>query len=439
MRRLIVALALASLTACNGGVPATPFAIAHGAATTQPERKKHKDGSLRLVIKLPRCAGKAARHLALCRPSRHHPHFLSPATKSIKVVFTPSSGPVPPITKTANLTVGSSGCVSTLSTTQCTLVTQQLPPFNWTVVLTTYDGTLDGGGNPTGNVLSAGSAGFTITANHTTTLNLTLSGVPASTIVVPNDTLIGGDGYGNYHLYGLGAHRFLAEALDADGDVIAGPGSPVFAVTTPSGTLTGVTSSPSTTTSSAPNTFTVTPPSTYTTGTASFTVTPTFSGTGLGDGCAQSGAYCGAVTVSVDMQEIIYVSNYLGHTIIAYDVNGTQIPNAIYFNHFFYPSNLTYASNGLLYVPDEGQATVDAFDLHLNKQALKGIFSFEYLSIPTSVAQDPDTSWLYAVDSVEHAIRAYDLQGDNESLDVNTGNSPQAIAFAPVGSISPYS
>lgn len=133
-------------------------------------------------------------------------------------------------------------------------------------------------------------------ANHIT---LTLAGVPTSIRILPADTVTLTDS-SRYDLLEAAAHNFIAAALDADGSILVGPGAPRLNIGTPSGTLTALTTSASTATTGAPDAFTATPTTTYGSGTASFTVTPTFIGQAA-DGCAEPGAKCAFVGLTVDM------------------------------------------------------------------------------------------------------------------------------------------
>ncbi|HEY9086024.1 MAG TPA: hypothetical protein VIN40_08870 [Candidatus Tyrphobacter sp.] len=298
--RLIPSLLAAALLAgCAGG--------SHGSSAlpSLPSQAAKRSGTATFVITVPKSSTQSAtsalRQAQGATRQAVRPQYVSPATQSIAVDIT---GPTD-VNETANLTVNSAGCTSTLASVVCTLTIPGLqpctsPPTNcYTATLTTYDQT---GG--TGNVLSAAQAiAFTITAGATNTISLTLSGVPVTTLVTPADSNTAANGSGGYDVIGQGAHKFIAESLDADGNIIAGPGAPLFTIGTPSGSLSGVTTSPSTTTSSAPNNFTVTPPEAYAGGTASFTVTPTFTGQTT-NGCTQTGANCTPATVVVDMKSV---------------------------------------------------------------------------------------------------------------------------------------
>jgi hypothetical protein len=202
----IAALALAAMLAgCGGGHTSSslpPTTIAH-----------HKgSGSVTFVIDEPSQSGTSSSKRGV------KPQYISPATQSIAIAIT---GPTD-VTETANLTIGSSGCTSTLANIVCTLTVPGLapcttPPTNcYTATITTYDET---GG--TGNVLSEAQAvTFTVTAGEDNNVGLTLSGVPATIFAAALNA---------------SANTVLVEALDADANVIVGPGAPTFSVSKTSG------------------------------------------------------------------------------------------------------------------------------------------------------------------------------------------------------------
>jgi hypothetical protein len=233
--------------------------------------------------------------------SAKRPSYVSPATQAMTLAI---SGPTT-VNQTAALTPTSGGCASTLASTQCTLQVA-LTPGSYTATLTTYDGYDAGTQTATGNVLSTGqNVGFTIHPGQANTIALVLSGVPVQLVVIPLTPLSTPNGSGSYHLVGAGVHPFLVEALDADGNVIVGSGAPTFTIGAPSGTV-GATATPPT--STKPNQFTLTPPATFASGTATFAVTAGYAGQPT-DGCAQPGAVCGPVNVTVDMVRALVVAN----------------------------------------------------------------------------------------------------------------------------------
>lgn len=404
---------LTALSACSGGgrgssiPPSAPDGVAKGT------------GSAVFVIKVPESTSPTS-----ASPTRSaqgvRPQYVSPATQSITVDIT---GPTD-VDETADLTINSAGCTSSLASVVCTLTIPGLQPGNYTATLTTYDQT--GGA---GNVLSAAQAvAFTITAGASNTISLTMSGVPASTIILSTGQLIQRNSSGGYDLLGQGPRTFIVESLDADDNIIAGPGAPTFTISQTSGSL-GVTV-PSATTSSAPNTFTITPPTSYASGTATISVTPTFTGQAT-NGCTQSGANCSAASVSVDMAVLIYVvvSKPSG-VITGYNDEGvTEVPPGS-FPGLNGPGNVAYdPSNGFLYVINGNG--IAAYDQEGNPQTLTGDFSG--LNAPKGIAYDPNDGYLYVTNSSNNTITAYDGEGDEQTLTGSFSglNEPLGIAYDP--------
>ncbi len=358
LRFLGVLIAAALLAGCAGG--------SHGSSVlpASPTTNGKGTGTAVFVINVPQQnASSASRSATSVRTKGVRPQYLSTATQSIVIAI---SGPTT-VNETAGLTVNSSGCTSSLASTICTLTVPGLQAGSYTATLTTYDGYTSGTNTATGNVLSAAQAiAFTITAGQSNTINISLSGVPVSTIVIPAGVITVGNASGGYDLFGQGAHAFVVESLDADGNIIAGAGAPLFSIGAVSGSLSPVTTSPSsgsTTSASAPNSFTVTPPTTFASTTASFTVTPTFTGQAT-DGCTQTGANCAPVTVTVDMKYLaraLFVTNYNNNTVTEYAPPYTNAPIATISKSVSGPAGLAFDSSGNLFVANYGIATVTEY------------------------------------------------------------------------------
>ncbi len=288
-RLAAAAIVVASITACGGaaGTPLTPGgAQPPGPAIPSPST------NATLVPTTFTLAG--ATHAS----SQRGPQYVGAGTRSVTITLVSVNGAPPPTgpTATAHDNVTLSGC-------PCVLPGPNVPSGTDVFTVATYDGTYSGGVQ-SGNLLSAATTiAETISIGGANHITLTLAGVPVSTRVAPASPYSTPNGSGGFNMPDQGPHTFVAETLDADGNVIVGPGAPRFNIGTPSGTLAGVTTSPTTTTISAPDSFTVTPPTTYSPGTASFTVTPTFVGQAT-NGCAQPGANCAAIMVTVDMTRI---------------------------------------------------------------------------------------------------------------------------------------
>jgi hypothetical protein len=294
----IAAIVVASLLAACGGrsnvVP--PSAV-------QPAGNER--GAARFTIVIPKAAGTAG-------AQRRAPQYISPATASMTVNIVTDPGGTSVASETVSLTPASNGCSSTLASTVCAL-TISLAPGSYDASLSTAD--------IGGTMLSQGQlVDFTILAGQANTVALTLSGVPAALIVGGSARGVQGSQGAGFTLYGLGAQSLIVEALDADGNIIVGPGSPTLTVASASSS--GFTIANPTTTE--PNTVTLTPPGT--TGTSEvFSLTAAYS-----DGtCSLSGAVCSArFTVKNDVQTL-FVANGNNNTVTEYAAPYTGTPTTI--------------------------------------------------------------------------------------------------------------
>jgi serine/threonine-protein kinase len=244
LRSAVLVTAAALLCSCSGagginapatahaGVPAGP--VASGSARTQ------------FTITIPHATQPAAIRRA---------QFVSPATQSmtINVTGTGSTSTPAGFPQTVNLTPTSTGCTSTLAGTQCTL-NVALAPGTYDATIATSDQT-----NGAGNVLSAAQAvPFTVVAGASNAIALTLGGIPAAIVATPlAPGYLRGSAAG-LKLYGAATQSVVVETVDADGNIITGPGSPSIALTPSSNTLLAVAGG----TTAAPNVFTLRAPAT---------------------------------------------------------------------------------------------------------------------------------------------------------------------------------
>ena len=425
-RFLGVLAAAALLAGCAGGP--------HGSSVlpTSPTTNGKGTGTAVFVINVPQqSASSASRSATSVRTKGVRPQYLSTATQSIVIAI---SGPTT-VNETAGLTVNSSGCTSSLASTICTLTVPGLQAGSYTATLTTYDGYTSGTNTATGNVLSAAQAiAFTITAGQSNTINIALAGVPASTVVVPADSNSSANGSGGYDIIGQGAHAFVVESLDADGNIIAGAGAPLFTIGTPSGSLSGVTTAPSTTSASAPNSFTVTPPTTFASTTASFTVAPTFTGQAT-DGCTQTGANCAPVTVTVDMKylALLFVANYNNSNVTEYALPDTNdaAPKTTISNGVYGPVGLAVDSSGNLFVAnDSTSSTVTEYAPPYTNPPTATISNV--LGYPWGLAFD-SSGTLFVTNNANSTVTEYASPFSNSSTATATISSgvsnPRGLAF----------
>ncbi|MHB8154031.1 MAG: NHL repeat-containing protein [Bacillati bacterium] len=427
LRFLGVLVAAALLAGCAGE--------SHGSSMlpTSPTTNGRGTGTAVFVINTPqRSASAASRSATSVRTKGVRPQYLSTATQSIVIAI---SGPTT-VNETAGLTVNSSGCTSTLASTICTLTVPGLQAGSYTATLTTYDGYTSGSNTATGNVLSAAQAiAFTITAGQSNTINISLSGVPASTVVIPAGAITVGNGSGGYDLFGQGAHTFVVESLDADGNIIAGVGAPLFSIGAVSGSLSPVTTSPSggsTTSASAPNSFTVTPPTTFASTTASFTVTPTFTGQAT-DGCTQTGAHCAPVTVTVDMKYLaraLFVVNNGSSNVTEYALPSTGgAPTATISNSVSGPLGLAFDSSGNLFVANRGNGTVTEYAPPYTGAPTATISNS--VNSPAGLAFDSSGN-LFVANNGNNTVTEYALPDTNNAapkMTISNVTTPSGLAF----------
>jgi DNA-binding beta-propeller fold protein YncE len=206
--------ALSTAAACSGGgsVPSTPSAFA-GKTAAAPDRLKHRKGRARIRIRIP-------------HKKKHgrHERYISPATKSIKIVVGGTT------TIVANLTPNSPNCIERNPTyTQCVVtVSSLLGPVDFS--FTTYDAV-----NAGGNKLSANDVTFDVVNGATTPLSVTLGGIASSISFTPTTTVpaVTGSQAAGYKLYGKIAQSFTVVPMDADDFAIIGPGAPTVTITAP--------------------------------------------------------------------------------------------------------------------------------------------------------------------------------------------------------------
>jgi virginiamycin B lyase len=250
MKRFAALIATVALAACSAGTNTGVLP----SASTIPElghttgSAHHAKGRLRFAIHIPK-ARKRAHH-----KRKYAPDYVSPATQSMSVAIT---GPTN-VSEAVGLTPTSSGCSSSLTGTFCTLTIGGLAPGNYTASISTYDGPISGSA-PTGNLLSkAQNVGFTIVAGQNNSIGITLGGIPAAVVLVPdaNSTLSGSMSAG-YTLSKCGSDKVSVIGVDADDNYILGAGAPTPALSSDSATLTVATPAPS-----SPNAFTITRPTT---------------------------------------------------------------------------------------------------------------------------------------------------------------------------------
>jgi hypothetical protein len=305
--RLATLLATATLAACSEAqspIPPHATTTAHRAAFT-------------LRIRIPR------------RESRHadrgvRPQYVSPATQGMTVAI---AGPAA-INTVVSLTPGSNGCSNGLAGTTCQF-TVALPPCVSTdcylATIVTYDAVscvFSSCAIPPGahELSAAENVPFTIVAGENNVTNLTLDGIPATIDVTPlQPGYISGDAQ-HLQLWGAAPQRLAVVALDADGNVIVGPGSPGVSAASSSATLNvtpPVKASPNTIVLTAATTGS---PPTVTPGVVSLSLTATPP--------SDSGGSPVTLTVPVAIaHSAVYVGLYSNAIDVYYDGNTSMTPN----------------------------------------------------------------------------------------------------------------
>lgn len=393
-RALALLCATLVFAACSGGATSTPTAVGSHGATAGKTRT-----SAVLKITIPKATKAAA--------SVRHGQYVSPATTSMTVAATGTGSTADPsgFPLTVGLTPTSTGCSSTLASTECD-VNLVLGAGTYAITITTYDAS--------NNVLSAAqSIAFTVVAAAANVLPVTLGGVPTGLSATPLSAgYLRGDTQG-LKLYGAGTQALIVVARDADGNAIVGPGAPAITVT-PSSTAQLTVAGGST---SSPNQFTLTAPTSgspavVTPGSLSLAITATpVSGSG--------GSTVNATVPITIAHSAIYVSAFSsnggGHGGIVdvfYDGN-TATPNVTITNGIDLPYGVAVDTNGTLYVANQGTSAQDITEYPAGSSTATTTLSG--LQYPTGVAVD-GSGTLYA---------SY------------TGTGPGGVAVYPAGSSSP--
>jgi DNA-binding beta-propeller fold protein YncE len=391
--------AVVGLASCSGG----GGAIAPNPAPTSA----HSSGTAKeqLVISIPHKATTAGIRRA---------QYVSAATQSVTVNVVPqgSATPVSGFPQTMNLTTSSPNCVSTLASTQCTL-TLALSAGSYDVSLTTFDQT--GGA---GNVLSAAqSVPITVLSGQANTLPITLGGVPVSVQVVSAGGALTGSALSGFTLATNATANISVFGLDADGNMILGPGAPTVSLTSSAPTQVSVVAPAP----GSPNTFALTSK----TQTVSVTLTATVTPPALSGATAIS-----AASVVAPPAARIFVTNAVGITV--YDQNGNQQTTSGSFPNLSTPAGLGFDPvNGFLYVPNTGNSSITVYDQNGNQQTL-GAAAFRNVTVPGVVAYDPANNLLYVASISNNSVTAFDQNGIQQTLSgagFPTLNFPSDIAY----------
>jgi hypothetical protein len=310
--------ALLVLSACAGPSSGTAAFAPPGTGHTAAKKQR-----VDVKIKIPK---KGPAHV------KRHGRFISPATSKMTIDI--KTGCPANCTNalgypiTADLTPNSTGCTSTLASTLCDL-TLELAPGTYTATLTTEDAQ--------GIALStAQSVALDVVAGATNNLSIVLSGIPRSVVTTP-----------------LGHGAFLANVLDADGNVIVGSGAPNVTAAFGSGSAVVITQPSST----SPNTFQA---HAAAAGTATIDVTASFGG-GVTDGCAQPGSQCtSSFTMTSTAVPTLFVVDQQAGTVTQYAQPFTGAVTAT-LSGLSAPAGIAFNQEGMMFVAEVNNGDVLEF------------------------------------------------------------------------------
>jgi sugar lactone lactonase YvrE len=346
IRRSILMLLCATLTGCGGGASSTISPVAP--SVTQASAAVR--GAL--VVHIPNRTGTTSSALRRAQ-------YVSASTQSAWVQIDPVAGCTqcsPPVTLKAALTPSSAGCTTNANGTTCTIALRLLAG-SYTAAMSTYDGPLDAQGTPTGLRLSANDAfPIAIAVGSQNLVGVSLSAIPTSLKLTPQTANIyrGGTIVGNSvvpALRILGANavgKVLITAYDADGNAIAGTGTP---------TGFNLVSSGGFTTSVAGNVATITAPATLTTTTYGLTATAG------GPGCAEPEAQCSTST-PFGFEQLLAITDAgvgIGAVFLIPVDSTTPAPIATITSGLNGASNVVFAPDGTLFVSNFSGGRVTAY------------------------------------------------------------------------------
>jgi hypothetical protein len=380
---------LFGLAACSQGggavVPGGPSVV----------EQHHYGVTAKLVIKVPR---KSKHH--------HRARYVSPATASLaySVDGVPQT-PVPISTSNPSCSVAGQSYL------QCSIDFQVAPGQH------TFSFTAD---DASGAPLSANTNyPFDVKVSVANVLAVTLGGIAASIAVVPaNQFAVSGSQYAGLRIVGNAPQKISLVPMDADGNVMVGPGAPqpLVAATPASMTVTPASSS-------APNVWTLT--STYTNApdpTTAHASNLSISATPV----PNSGGTTVTASIPLDLyQPWIYVEDSSTNNVLAYDEQGDAktLPKPI--TGLSEPIGLLYDShNGLLYVSSSNFNScttncITAYQPDGTPYAFSGATPFLGAAGPAGLAFDPLTNDIYVdyyVSGGGGSVAAFDEQGNGVAL-----------------------
>jgi sugar lactone lactonase YvrE len=420
-----VALLFTIMTACGGRgsatLPPSPAPTAGAPASAQR-------ATATVTITVPKPSS-----------STRKPAYVSPATQSVAISFTPSGGGAAQ-TFNQNLTAGSPGCTASLVSPLICTIALSILPGTYTASFTTYDGVLNGSGVPQGNILSQNqNFSTTIVAAQANTINATLQGVASSVTI----TALGGTATqtaSNTFTIDkcFATQQFSVLGLDADGNVIVGPGAPAVSLTTSSALYT---IAPPTTAN--PNTFTLTRtglPVGGTSANAGATLTPgtggpaasttmlglTFNTSNCGVGTTIGSGWSVPEDAVADTSGNVYVADTGNNRIVKVDPSGGL---SLVAGLFSSPYALAVNAAGTIFVADTGSGSIKQITSGGTVSNLR-----TGLSTPCSIALSPNGN-LYFVDQAAQIVDLVNL-GAGPSIPIGSGwVLPSGVAVGANGTV----
>ncbi|MBV8749840.1 MAG: hypothetical protein JO103_09010 [Candidatus Eremiobacteraeota bacterium] len=373
--RLVAACALAGVLAgCGGGSGSMSVPVPSTGGNATSQNAARVAGSIVIKIPAPNTSSATRR-----------PQYVAATSGSAKITINAAAGCTQCSgAQTIEIALTGPGAPCTTGTPKTCTIPLSLAPGTYAADMVIDDGPTVGG-YVSGMPLSQNAFPITIAAGTPNVTAVTLYGVPISvtlTNITPatmfNDTA---GGKTTYRVLTAGATGQLAlVAKDADNNVIAGPGAPVWAASASGG---GFTASidPST------NTVSVIAPATATRTAGNLQLTST------SPSCTAPNAVC-SYNVPIGFAELLAVADHGFPHITVWPIGGSA-PLAIITTGTSFPYNaVTFAPNGTLFVANGGNNTVTAYAPPYT--AAPTVISAQ-LTAPTSLATDSKNN-LYVLD-----------------------------------------
>jgi sugar lactone lactonase YvrE len=449
VRIIATCFSLAFVTACGGGQNGvSPSTLGGGANATRAN-------SARVVITIPHEASATS---SAIRKSA----YVSPSTQSIGVAVDGGT----PIYTNLNSTSPACSDAGPLTPLTCTVpITASTGPH--TVALLTYDQAqaTPPAATPAGNALSSNTVATTIVAGQNNVVAVTLNGVPTTVVLAtaPAETTANG-GNNGLTLAGPMPKTMLVEALDADGNVIVGPGAPALAISDPGSMVSAAAIPVVGNPTQASNMFTLTPialgsttlavsavqaGSSGTPATTSASVPTTvaailavsnFSNNSVTEYAPWSVTPALTITsgitvpkpIAVDANGTLYVGNSTANTVTEYADGGPTVTRTIS-GSVQDPISFAFDTSGLMYVANENGT--HGISVYAPGNTTLALSITANISNPDALAID-QVGTLYVANESDNTVTAYAGGGTTVTRTITTGiNMPTALAVDASGTL----